>query len=116
MVHMADQHHSDPVPERPRSEPEIIPPGSGVGRRDRVWERHEDGHGVHRIYIARPGLPSILLGLLIVGAIVGLGILVLAGVLLLWLPIVIGGILLALFYGPVRYRWHRLRDWLGGRR
>src|SRR5690348_5905225 len=111
---MAD--HSDQVPERPRSEPEIIPPGSSDNRRDRVRMHYEDGFRVHRVYIARPSLPIILLGLFIVGAIVGLGILVLAGVLLLWLPIVIAGILLALFYGPVRYHWYRLRAWLGGRR
>jgi hypothetical protein len=108
--------HSDQAPERPRSEPEIIPPGSDRHRRDRLRTHYDDGYGVHRIYIARPGLPPILLGLLIVGAIVGLGILVLAGVLLLWLPIVVAGILLALFYGPVRSHWHRLRGWLGGRR
>jgi len=114
---MADDHHSERSPERPRSEPEIIPPGNERDRRGRVWTRYDGGYGVHRIYIARPGPLSIMLGLFIVGTIVGLGILVLAGVLLLlWLPIVIAGILLALFYGPVRYHWHRLRDWFGGRR
>jgi hypothetical protein len=110
---MADENHSDHV-ERPRSEPEIIPPGRGDDRHGRVGTRYEDAYGVHRIYIARPGLSSILLGLFIVGAIVSLGILILVGVLLLWLPIVVAGILLALFYGPVRDRWYRLRDWLSG--
>jgi uncharacterized membrane protein len=102
------------MPERPRSEPEIIPPGADDGRRDNIWGRYEDSYGVHRIYIARPGLPSILIGLFILGSIVALVFLVVVGALLLAFPLVIAGILLALFYGPVRYHWRRLRGWLGG--
>ena len=115
---MANDHHPERMPERPRAEPEIIPPGSHERSResDRIWMRFENGYGVHRIYIARPGLPSILLGLFILGAIVAVVFLVIAGLLLLWLPILIGGVLLALLFGPLRYRWRRLQNWLAGRR
>jgi hypothetical protein len=111
---MTNDDHRDRMPERPRSEPEIIPPGAEYGQRDDVRGHYENGYGIHRIYIARPGLPSILIGLLILGAVVALVFFVVAGALLLAFPLVIAGILLALFYGPVRYHWRRLRGWLGG--
>jgi hypothetical protein len=115
---MADDRTPDRTPDRPRSEPEIIPPGEDAAfhEHDRIWMRYDDGFGVHRIFIARPGWPSILLGLVILGAIVAALFLVIAGVLLLWLPILIGGVVLALLLGPLRYHWHRLQDWLAGRR
>ena len=102
------------MPERPRAEPEIIPPGNDG--RERIRMRADGGFTVHRVYLGRPSLFLVLLGLVIVGSIIGLGLLVIAGVLLLWLPILIAGILLALFYGPVRYHWRQLQDWLAGRR
>src|SRR4051812_5067483 len=105
-----DQDH---VPERPRAEPEIIPPGSDGGERIRM--RADGGFTVHRVYVGRSSLPLILFGLVIVAALVGLGFLVLAGVLLLWLPMAIAGFLLALFFGPVRHHWRRLQDWFAGR-
>jgi Flp pilus assembly protein TadB len=102
--------------ERPRSEPEIIPPGQNDRSRDRIFMRYDDGYGEHRIYIARPGAGSAVFAFLILGTIVLVVGLLIAGVLLLWLPILIGGVLLALLFGPVRYHWRRLQDWLSGRR
>ena len=114
---MTDHHPPDPGPERPRSEPEIIPPGApGFDPRDRAWMRGQDEYRIHRVFIARPGLPSILIALVILGVVVTLGAIVIAGALLLALPIAVVGVLLALFYGPVRYRWHRLVGRLTGRR
>jgi len=113
---MANDDHRNHVPERPRSEPEIIPPGSDQGPRESAWTQDEYGYGVHRIYVARPGLPSILLGLFILGAIAALVILVIAGALLLAFPLFVAGVLLALFYGPVRYHWCRLLDRFAGQR
>jgi Flp pilus assembly protein TadB len=111
---MSDDRHPARGPERPKREPEIIPPDR-AGRQPEgarvTWTEFDDGYRVHRIYVARPGLPAIILGLLILGAIAALVFLVVAGVVLLWLPILIGGIVLALLAGALRYRWRRLRAW-----
>jgi uncharacterized protein (DUF697 family) len=72
-----------PENERPRAEPEIIPPGhpDGQSKRDDF-----DLHGIQRIYVARLGpLDIILLGLLI-GVIAALTLIVLLGVVLFWIP------------------------------
>ena len=114
---MSTNQYPDRPPERPRSEPEIIPPGADDGLRrgpGGVWMRFEERDGVHRIYIARPGLPSIVLGLLLLGLIVAAIFLVLAGIVLVWLPIVAGGIVLALLAGTIRYRWRQLQSWWSG--
>jgi Flp pilus assembly protein TadB len=115
---MTHDQVSDRGPRRPRIEPEIIPPDrDGNARRDpRMTWTAFGGDGVHRIYVMRPGLPSIILALLILGASVALALLVVAGVVLLWLPILIGGIVIVLLAGAIRYRWRRLRAWLGGGR
>jgi hypothetical protein len=102
----------DRSPERPRSEPEIIPPDRDRdGGFSAVWMRVDERDGVRRVVIARPGLPSILLGLLIAGLIAAAILVVVAGAVLLWLPILVGGILLALLAGGVRHRWHRFKAW-----
>ncbi|MGZ5897623.1 MAG: hypothetical protein ACXWJ6_15380 [Xanthobacteraceae bacterium] len=101
-------------PEQPRVEPEIIPPGEDARARtdaQRVWMQFETGSGVHRVFIARPGLPSIILTVLIFGVIVAVILLVLAGIVFLWIPILIGGILLAVASGTIRYRWRQLQAW-----
>jgi Flp pilus assembly protein TadB len=109
----------DGGPRRPRVEPEIIPPerGGDAPRGARMtWTTFRDGEGVHRVYVTRPGLPLILLALLVLGAIALLAVLLVAGMVLLWLPILIGAIVVALLAGAIRYRWRRLRSWLGGGR
>lgn len=111
---MARDQAPDNGPHRPRVEPEIIPPERNAPR-EGIWMR-VDEEGVQRIYIARPGRSSIIFGLLILGAILAVAFVVVAGVLLLWLPILIGGIVLALVAGAIRFRWWRLRQWWAGRR
>jgi hypothetical protein len=106
-------------PEQPRVEPEIIPPGAddrARGGSERIWMHVDAGSGVHRIFIARPGLPSIILSVLVIGLIVAVLFLVLAGIVFVWIPILIGGILLALASGAIRYRWRRLQAWWAGGR
>jgi hypothetical protein len=60
---------------------------------------------VRRVYVARPSLGSLLLGLFIVGLVAALAFLAMAGLLLVWMPILIGGILLAMLSSKIRRRW-----------
>jgi hypothetical protein len=104
--------------ERPRSEPEIIPPGADDRARggwSGVWIRIDERDGVRRVYLRQPGPFSIALALLAIGIIAALGLLLLAGFVLFWLPIVVAVVLIALFSGSARYHWHRLRAWWRGR-
>jgi Flp pilus assembly protein TadB len=114
---MSHDQDSDRGARRPRIEPEIIPPDrNGNPPRDQrmTWTVH-GGDGVHRIYVMRPSLPSVILALLVLGAIALLAVLAVAGMVLLWLPILIGAIVVALLAGAIRYRWRRLRSWLSKR-
>ena len=111
---MSSDQNPDRSPQRPRSEPEIIPPA----REERaprgpagIWMRIDERDGVRRVFIARPGLLSIILGLLIVGLIAAAVFLLLAGLVLLWIPIVIGGVILALLSDSLRQYWRRLQAW-----
>src|SRR6476661_991898 len=78
-----------PVTEKPRAEPEIIPPGDLDGRpmRDRY---HFDVHGgSQRIYVTRLGpFGIVVLGLLIalIAAVIPI---VLLGGLLIWIPVAV---------------------------
>jgi hypothetical protein len=105
IVVMANDRYPDRGPERPRQEPEIIPPGQEErARLSSIFMRFDERDGVHRIYIGRPGLGSIILGLLLIGLVAGVAFLVVAGLIILWVPILIGGILLALLSGLFRRR------------
>ena len=94
----------DRIPDRtyrqPSVEPEIIPPGEQrhEPRAEAFFFRFGDGAGVHRIYIARPGWPSILLGLFILGSILAVVFLLLLGFFLL-LPFIVGAAALAMLAG-----------------
>lgn len=103
-------------PERPRSEPEIIPPSRDGGAQNdlsAMWIRIDERDGVRRVYLTRPGPFSIVLGLMVLGLIAAVIFLLLAGVLLIWIPLVVAGVLLALLAGTVRYHWWRLKAWWG---
>jgi hypothetical protein len=111
---MSKDQYPDRGPERPGAEPEIIPPGRGE-RATRgpmgIWMRIDERDGMRRVFIARPGLPAIILGLLLLGLIAAVVFLVLAGIVLVWIPILIGGILLALLSGTIRHSWRRVQAW-----
>jgi hypothetical protein len=102
-------------PDLPRSEPEIIPPDA-VARRPRgsraVWMRIDERDGVRRVVIGQPSTTVVILGLMFLALIAAVAFLALAGFLLLWIPIVLGGILLALGSAAIRRRsrlwWARL--------
>jgi hypothetical protein len=93
---MSDSHQP---PERPRVEPEIIPPSRGRPQ----WEEFGQ-HGAQRIYIRRlgpfSGLAIVLLFAVIVAAIIALFL----GAVLIALPIVAVLILIALVVGLLRPR------------
>jgi hypothetical protein len=114
---MSDNHR--PRVERPRVEPEIIPPRAGPRQRgfDSLFMRVEEGDdGIRRVYLKKPGTFSIVLILLAVGAVAALFFLLLAGLMLLWIPLVIIGILVAVFSVSARDLWSRVQGWFGGRR
>lgn len=110
-----------PRVERPRHEPEIIPPGEDARRRrggfESVFIHVEEGSdGIRRMSLKRPGPFTIVLILLGVGLAVALFFVVLSALVLLWIPIVIIGILFAMFSTAGRQYWHRIRSWWRGGR
>jgi hypothetical protein len=109
-----------PRVERPRVEPEIIPPRGRDhlhGGFDSLFIRVEQGDdGIRRIYLKKPGPFTIILILLAAGAVVALFFLLLAGLMLLWIPLVIAGVLFAVFSVSARDLWSRLQGWFGGMR
>jgi hypothetical protein len=93
------------MPERPRAEPEIIPP-------DRLydgppWRTYPfaGATGTHRIYITRLGPLSGALLLMAIGAIAAILLLVFLGALLLWLPLIALVVIVAALAGV----WRPLR-------
>jgi hypothetical protein len=105
-------------PERPRSEPEIIPPGHRGGPRSEVsgiWIGVDERDGVHRVYLKRPGPFSIILGLVAIGAIAFAIFLLVASLALIWIPIAVFIVAAFLLSGTIRYYWYRFRDWLAPR-
>lgn len=104
-----------PRAEQPRYEPEIIPPGEDARRRggfESVFIHVEEGpDGVKRVSLKRPGPFTIVLILLGVGLVVALFFVVLSALVLLWIPIVIAGILLAMFSSVGRDYWQRIQSW-----
>jgi hypothetical protein len=80
-------------PERPRAEPEIIPPdrSGGPGRRDPAWpppDGFTPAYGTQRVYIGRIGPFGFALLLLVIGFLAAVMLLILIGTALLWIPLV----------------------------
>jgi hypothetical protein len=87
-----------PSNERPRSEPEIIPPKHVESRGGVKWTSF-DQRGTQRIYVARPGPFSVAIMLLMLAALVAILSLVLIGTFLIWIPLAILLIAAALISG-----------------
>jgi hypothetical protein len=88
---------NDQPPERPRVEPEILPPERSEPRRTSgIFVRVDQLGGVHRVIIPRPGLPSIMFALLVIALVGALVLLALAGLFLFWIPILIIGLVAAI--------------------
>ena len=99
-----------PPPEKPRSEPEIIPPRAGAHSqwRDTIWISGDES-GTHRIYIRRLGPFGVILLALATGFIVALLLIVLVGALLLWIPVVATLITIAIISALLRGAFQQRR-------
>jgi hypothetical protein len=107
---MTDQGPTGRRPERPHSEPEIIPPSGREPAPDaRITIRTENTDGFQRVYIARPGPFSIILALAVVGLVAAVALLLLVGFVVIWVPVVIVLVLAALLSGTIRHYWRRLQ-------
>lgn len=73
-------------PERPRYEPEIIPPDRNRPRSD--WRPYPSGDGTQRIFVARLGPFGIALMVLAFAVLVAIVMLTILGAVLLWVPVV----------------------------
>jgi len=107
---------SDPYDNRPRVEPEIIPPRAQSRQRgfDSLFLRVEEGDdGIKRIQFKRPGPFTIVLMLLAAGVAVALSFVVLSALVLLCIPLVIVGIAFAMFSGSAQNTWQRIQGWFG---
>jgi hypothetical protein len=78
-------------PERPRLEPEIIPPDRTRREPDwpqNAWRPHAStAGGMHRIYVARLGPFGVALLMLIVGILAAVILLAVVGAVLIWIPV-----------------------------
>jgi hypothetical protein len=94
-----------PQGEKPRSEPEIIPPehaGQGTPRM-RVFV---DTHGTERVYIAKPGPLGIIIIILVTGILSAVLFVLLSAVLLIAMPVVVLLVAAVIIAGLVRaYFW-----------
>jgi hypothetical protein len=98
-------------PERPRAEPEILPPERTGGR---VWESQwrinqgsygNDADGAwrgQRIFVMRPGPLGLIAIMLVLGLIVGAIVLAVIGTLLVWIPAVAICVAIAAVYRFLR--------------
>ncbi len=86
-------------PERPRAEPEIIPPGA------------QDFRGGYRIYVAQPGPLTIFLALLVALIVLGGIVLLVVGTVLIWIPLVVFLVGAAVIFVYARHYWLRIRRW-----
>lgn len=84
--------------ERPRSEPEIIPPERKEPHGSVKWKSYEQ-RGTHRIYVTRLGPFSTIILLLTFAALVAIVSLILIGTFLIWIPLAILLIAIALIAG-----------------
>lgn len=102
------EHHGAAEPERPRSEPEIIPPDrpDPWTERGRIWVRVD--RGGWRTFGPMPGALALVLALLAGGLTFAVILLILLGAVLFVVPAVIVAILVMVVAGSLRGRWRRL--------
>jgi len=91
-------HRPIPPSERPKVEPEIIPPGAPGRRGTRIWLSADDRRA-RLVRIETRGLFAIALALLMFGVISVALLALLLGVVLLWIPLTLG------FAGALLLSW-----------
>jgi hypothetical protein len=93
-------------PERPRVEPEIIPPDRrGPNDRGASWPPpygFTQMRGAHRVYVSRIGPFGFALIMLVVGLLAAVMLLILIGAALLWIPVVAVLVIIAAISGVFR--------------
>jgi hypothetical protein len=93
-------------PERPRVEPEIIPPDrSRPGNRGPTWPPpygFTQMRGTHRIYVSRIGPFGFAIIMLVVGLFAAIMLLLLIGAALIWIPVVALLVVIAAISGLLR--------------
>jgi len=111
----SDQGPSD----RPRSEPEIIPPDRRDGGRSdsqpHVWVWVADRDGMRRANVTLPGPFTIFLALALVAMVAGLIVILVLGAVIIWVPIFVLAIVGLLIAAAARQYWWRFRRWLAQR-
>ena len=98
--------HDPNQPERPRAEPEIIPPdrdgGEASWRRapHTPWRgsRFDEIHGTHRVYVGRVGPLGIVLLLLAIAAVIAIILIAVLGAVLIWIPVIAVAVVIAAFF------------------
>ena len=90
-------------PERPRAEPEIIPPDRDGGRSN--WRRaplrsggFDEIHSTHRVYVGRVGPFGIALLLLAIAAVIAIILIAVLGAVLIWIPVIAVAVVIAAFF------------------
>ena len=96
-----------PQGEKPRFEPEIIPPGY-AGRRTTSRTRVSiDSQGTERVYVAKLGPLGVILAILMTGILLVVMVTLVVGAFLLWIPLVIFFIGIAIVSGLLRTHFRR---------
>jgi hypothetical protein len=92
-------------PERPRREPEIIPPGNDSPGRDSRWppsHGFNERRSTHRVYVGRIGPLGFVLLLLMLALFGGVFVLALIGAALIWFPVLLLFAVIAAIAGLIR--------------
>jgi hypothetical protein len=91
-----------PQGEKPRSEPEIIPPDHAKRGTPRA-RAFTDAHGTERIYVARLGPLGVILTILATSILAAVMLVLLFATFLIWVPLVILFIAGAIIFGFLRH-------------
>jgi|SRR5215472_7326011 len=93
-------------PERPRVEPEIIPPDRDGGHAN--WRRAPDTpwrgsgfdeiHGTQRVFVGRVGPFGIALLLLAIAAVIAIILIAVLGAVLIWIPVIAAAVVIGAFF------------------
>jgi hypothetical protein len=92
-------------PERPRREPEILPPGNDWPGPQTRWPPNHgfnESRGTHRLYVGRIGPLGFALLLLMIALFGGVFLLALIGAALIWFPVLLVFALIAAIAGLIR--------------